>query len=134
MSPTKSAAAIEDALIKIGAKRVGKEYRDGKLNGITFQLDTNGIPMIFKIDANVEGVEKTLRDGHAAVNRSFKEQAEITAWRLLLDEIEVKAARITIEKMNPLKAFLGDVYNIETEKTFFEALEAGKFKMLGAGK
>lgn len=133
MKPEVSAAAIERALVDIGASRVGKEYANGKLIGISFQLNENGMPMIFKINANADGVKKTLQTKHAKLDRKLDEQAEMTAWRLLLDEIEIKTARIIIEKANPLKAFLSDIYNVNNDQTFFEMLEASKFKMLTAG-
>lgn len=133
MKPEISAAAIEKALVSIGAARVGKEYSDGKLVGISFQLNQNGVPMIFKMNANAAGIQKTFQKNKHKLERSVSDQAEMTAWRLLLDEIEIKCARIVIEQSNPLKAFLSDIYNVNSDQTFFEMLEASKFKMLSAG-
>lgn len=133
MSPLRSAQQIKDILIALGAKRIAEDYDAGNLQGITFQLEQNGLPMVFKLTVNVEQVRNSLKE-LPRLKFAIDKQAANTAWKLLLDEIEIKASRIMIEKMNPLKAFLSDVYNVQEDKTFYEILEQSKFKLLLSGK
>lgn len=146
MPPIRAAACIEEALVRMGALNVSKEYNgERELVGITFRLVEHDLPLVFKLFANVDGVEAVLRMDESGKKRrksnshaktSIRNQAAMTAWKLLYDEVAVKAARVMIENTSPLRAFLADVCD-RSGNTFFEGLQSGNisgFKALTSGQ
>lgn len=137
--PTRSVAQIEQTLVGIGAKHIAKTYDDeSNLAGITFQIVQDTRPLIFKLPANVSMIETAMLNGvkrpRSTTANKVKEQAQRTAWKLLLDWTQVQASMILLGRRDALEVFLPYVYNPQTEQTFFEKLQENKFKMLGAGQ
>ena len=66
----------------------------------------------------------------ARLNRTVEDQARRTAWKLLVDWVQVQASMILIGRRTALEVFLPYVYNHETKQTFFERMQESKFKML----
>ena len=54
--PEKTAIEIEEMLRKANASKVGKEYREGKVQAIYFQVDTDTGTMPFMLPVRVEPV------------------------------------------------------------------------------
>lgn len=138
ISPMQSVARIEKCLVEIGATNISKTYDNGNLVGIVFQIQDEAYPCVFKLPANVKAVEeqfmaqvKRPRKGTLA---TVKQQAERTAWKLLLDWVEVQMSLILISRRKVIEVFLPYVYNFKTDTTFFQSLEAGGFKQLSSGK
>lgn len=136
--PTRSVSQIEQTLVSIGAKHIAKTYDDNSnLSGITFQITQDNRPMIFKLPANVELIEKMMLDEVKRPRRGTiektKDQAQRTAWKLLLDWVEVQASMIIIGRREAMEVFLPYAYDPQRDQTFFERLQETKFKMLSAG-
>ena len=138
VSPMQSVARIEKCLVAIGASNISKTYDNGDLIGIVFQIQDDAYPCVFKLPANVKAVEeqfmaqvKRPRKGTLAM---VKQQAERTAWKLLLDWVEVQMSLVQISRRKVIEVFLPYVYNFNTDQTFYERLEAGGFKQLASGK
>jgi len=137
--PTRSVSQIEQKLVSIGAKHIAKTYDDNQnLSGITFQITQDNRPMIFKLPANVELIEKMMLDEVKRPRRGTvdktKDQAQRTAWKLLLDWVEVQASMIIIGRREAMEVFLPYAYDPQNDQTFFEKLKSGQFKLLGSGK
>jgi len=137
VSPQRSVGLIEEALLKIGATHIAKSYAEGELLGITFQIVNEHGPIIFKVEARHQAIAELLLSGikkmHKGTRARLQEQARRTAWKLLLDGIQVKAAEIILERRNPIEVFLPYVYDMQNDQTLFQKLEASKFKMLKSG-
>jgi len=134
MPPSRSVAKIEECLVEVGATGIAKTYAAGHLTGITFQIMQNGAPLVFKLPANVEDIVKQMltdiKRARRGTEQRVTDQAERTAWKLLLDWVEVQASMILIGRRQAVEVFLPYVYNPATEQTFFERLQESKFKLL----
>lgn len=124
--------------MSIGAKHIAKTYDDNfNLAGITFQVVYDNRPMIFKLPANFELIEKIMlgeikRPRRGTIDKT-KDQAQRTAWKLLLDWVEVQASMILIGRREAMEVFLSYAYDPQRDQTFFERLQETKFKMLSSG-
>lgn len=136
MNQVRIVSLIENELISIGATHIAKTYENGRLNGITFQIFEENIPFGFKLPANIVIVEKIMLEKiikpHKGTADRVKDQASRTAWKLLLDLVQVHASMILIGRRSAIEVFLPYTYDIKTDQTFFERLQENKFKMLAA--
>ena len=135
--PQKSVAQIESCLVKIGARHISKTYEDGKLAGITFQIIENGEPIIFKLPANVKGIQcamtETVKRPRRNTVTKIAQQAERTAWKLLLDWVQVQTSMVVIGRRNIIEVFLPYAYDMRADMTLFDKLQGNGFKMLESG-
>ena len=131
---SRSVSHIEQCLVDVGATGIAKTYQAGRLTGITFQIPQNGISLVFKLPANIEDVAAQLKADvkkpRVGTMGRLEEQAERTAWKLLLDWVEVQASMILIGRRQAIEVFLPYVYDPARDQTFFERLQESKFKML----
>jgi hypothetical protein len=135
---SRSVAQIEERLVQIGAKHIAKSYEGQRLVGIIFQIDDGERPLAFKLPANVELVTKIMLEGvkksRAGTQARIEQQAERTAWKLLLDWVEVETSRVLIGRRKVVEVFLGYLYDFRADQTLYERLAANDFKMLPAPK
>lgn len=135
----KSVMHIERYLVEAGASHIAKEYdTNKKLVGITFQmLLPNSQPCLFKLPARVDEVEKIMMSEKKKLHRDtaarVKDQANRTAWKLLVDWVQVQCSMILLNQAEAIEIFLPYLYNPQSNQTFFNKIKAGNFKMLGAG-
>jgi hypothetical protein len=129
---SKTIARIEEVLAEIGAKAIGKNYENGKVVSITFQLSIEGRDHLIRLPANPEAVYRTLRNDvkrpHQGTLDRIREQADKTAWKIQQDWLEVELSLIKLNQKEPLQAFLS--YLWDGKQTYFEALKNGGFKQL----
>lgn len=131
-----SAAAIEKLLVEAGATSVSKWYEEKELVGFLFQLQVNGLPLVFRLPANVGKVYrmlirgKNLTDG--AMRTKLKAQAARTAWRTLHEWVQIQVAMILLEQIDPLQVFLPYNYDQNTGATFYDQVKRGSVKLLAA--
>lgn len=134
VSPERSVALIEKTLVDIGATHILKVYENSCLSGITFQVDYEGKPMLFKLPANIRTIEDIMKSEIKKPRENTKsrieEQAQRTAWKLLLDWVLVEASRILIGRRSVIEVFLPYVYSQHQDRTFYEYLQQNKFAML----
>jgi hypothetical protein len=128
---------IEMALILGGAVGIMKNYKEGKLEAISFQVPSTEKRLVnIMLPANVEAVYKTLESSmkrpRAETMKRLEEQAQRTAWKLVQDWVEVQMAMIKIQKIELMQVFLSYVW--DGKQTFYSALKANNFKMLSSGK
>lgn len=138
VTPARSVSQIEQVLVSIGATHISKTYDNGALNGITFQVIQDSFPMTFKLPANVAIIQEMMLDGikkpHRGTRERIIDQAQRTAWKLLLDLVEVKASMILIGRRNVVEQFFPYVYDIKNDQTLFERFQKNNFKMLKSGE
>lgn len=129
---------IEKALARAGAVGIAKSYMDGEVTSLRFGLFEleSGKQMTIQVPARVDAVEavlkKSIRRPRPGTWKLIHQQAQRTAWRLVQDWVEVQLALIEMGQAEALQVFLPYVHN--GEKTFFEALKEGGFKMLPEAK
>lgn len=130
-----SMSRIEQYLVNAGATDISKKYDENKTcNSITFRMMINVQPLFFQITAQVQACYKVL---YAEVKRpspSTKQtvlaQSERTAWKIISDWVEIQLSMVQLEQAELLQIFLPYVYNPAANRTYYDQLKAGGFKML----
>lgn len=131
-------ARIESALVRGGATNVAKDYKEGMLEAVCFSTinPTDGTRVSVRLPANSEGVYNVLRDSikkpRKGTLEKLREQANRTAWKLMQDWVEIQMSLIAMRQSEFLQVFLPYIW--DGQKTFYSALKAGGFKLLGGGK
>lgn len=130
----KSISRIEKLLVEVGALNINKSYENGTLRAIIFLISVRGNTMMFKLPAKVEIVERVLKNDvkrpRPGTYERISEQAERTAWKIVLDWVEAQIAMIKLEQAEFIEVFLPYHYSPELNQTLFERLESGNFKLL----
>lgn len=128
----KTVARIEALLADFKAKAIGKNYNDGRLESLTFQIAINGHDVLIRLPANPQAVYEALRkevirprDGTL---EKLMQQSDRTAWKLQQDWLEIELTKIKLGQTVPLQAFLSYVWDGQT--TYYEQLENRSFKGL----
>lgn len=130
-------ARIEKILAKFGATAVAKSYKKGEVDSLCFTIQepTTGKGITIHLPAKVEAVKKILeeevRRPRAETYRRIEEQASRTAWKIIQDWVEIQLSLIEMGQAEALQVFLPYVW--DGNKTFFDAIKNGGFKMLGTG-
>ncbi len=79
ISVEKSISKIESLLADAGATAISKEYKDGRVQGIIFQIIVFGKPLLFKLPAKPEAVmrvmEKEMKRPQKGTAEKIREQA-----------------------------------------------------------
>lgn len=126
---------IEQKLIDFGASHILKEYDAQKqVSALSFTLmvDRTTLHRVpFRLPANVKAVAKVL-DKKAKTwkqQNAVAEQAPKTAWKLMLDWIDVQLALIEMGQADALQVFLP--YCAQPgQPTFYEAIKADGYRAL----
>lgn len=131
----RTVARIEQILAKAGARNIIKDYEGGELQAITFTLPLPGSDRFtpVRLPANRDAVEGVLR--RKLIRRPTREtliriheQAGRTAWRLMLDWLEVQLSLIELQQVEALQVFLPYVWI--GGQSYYAALKEGGFRML----
>lgn len=138
VSPEKSVMLIEKRLVGIGATHIAKSYEDSKLSGVMFQINQHNRPVSFKLPANTKLITEMMlseiKRPQRDTEKRIRDQVQRTAWKLLLDWVDVQASMITIGRREATEVFLPYMYDFKNEETLYQKLQASNFKMLGTGK
>jgi hypothetical protein len=124
---------IEQALIEGGAIGIMKNYTDGCLEAISFQIPSPGKgPVAIRLPANVQAVYDILRKAMKRPRleslKRLQAQAERTAWKLVQDWVEVQMAMVNMQQAEILQVFFP--YLWDGRQTLFAAYKQGNFKLL----
>ncbi len=131
----KTISEIEEILVKHGATDTWKQYDDrGKVTALNFAVKTEfgKMPFKFSIDANVicavlkEQVQQGSR-GISMKQASDIEHARNVGWRIVKDWIDSQMALVSLKMRKLEQIFLADIYDMRTEKTFFQILQDKKY-------
>ncbi len=113
---------IQKCLLDHRAKSISYEYADdGRITGLTFGIEINGVTVGVRLPARVENVERIL----GATTNSQKEQAYVTAWANIRDWIEAQLALVDTEMVRMEEVFLP--YVVIGSQTVFEKMVSDKF-------
>ncbi|MDQ7798516.1 MAG: hypothetical protein RDU76_06195 [Candidatus Edwardsbacteria bacterium] len=138
----RSISYIERSLALAGARNINKEYRPGtdQVEALMFQMEIRDgksnrlIPMIFKLPVHVEEVFKVMyqevRRPRPETEKRIRDQSHRTAWKILHDWVSVQVTMIRLEQAAPLEIFLPYAWDPAKNKTFFQHVQDGGFKLL----
>lgn len=132
-------ARIERMLIDSGkVSGIAKDYREGRVQSLVFQLEYSAeeLPVTIRLPGNVERCRaafwadycKTRSSRSQKTERDFTAQAEMTAWKLQQDWVEVQLSLIRLKQVEPLQVFMAYVW--DGEKTYYERLQGNGFRQL----
>ena len=125
---------IEKALVAAGATDISKGYKDGICVDIKFRIMHNGLPMFFKLPAQVEAcftiLWKDVKRPQPGTQERIKAQAERTAWKIISDWVECQLSMIMLQQAEMLQVFLPYAYDQQKDQIFFEQIKEGNFKAL----
>jgi hypothetical protein len=138
IAPDRSILKIERILIDVGATNIAKEYENGKVKAVMFSIkkgDGHG-HQAFKLPARSEAVLKHLMKGRTrltnAQQRDLAEQAERTAWKNVMEWVDLQATMIKLDQIEFTEAFFAHAWSITEGKTFFERVRENQYKQLGS--
>lgn len=134
---TQSMGRIEQKLIEIGASDISKKYENQICRGITFLIMDKRTKqtLAYHLKAQVDECfkimweERTPQGQRQTDKKKLMEQANRTAWKILLDWTEVQCAMIMLGQAEPLQLFLPFLYDIGTQKTFYEKITSGEIPL-----
>lgn len=124
---------IETLLASIGAKRMVKDYEDKKVVSLSFVYEINGTDLAFQLPAKTESVYHVLSKGKKLNNTQrdkLQSQAERTAWRILLNWVEVQVAMIECDQLEFMQIFFTHLIDMGTGETFYQKLKSNNFKLI----
>lgn len=98
----------------------------GRIEGIEFTIDINGIFYPFRLPARVRNVEIVMY-GKRPLTQTQKDQAYRTAWANLRDWISSQCAMIDTGMVKPEEVFLPYMIEKSGNRTFFEAMTENQF-------
>lgn len=142
---------IEKVLIQCGVSGIMKEYCPatvGEIRAINFQIETANGKLTVRLPADPQKCHDALwldyvngdklnTQGDAVVSWSsrkkktkadFKEQAAMTAWKIIQDWVEVQMSMIALKQADTLQVFLP--YIDVGGRPFYQALSESNFKGL----
>lgn len=134
---TRSINYIEDKLVAAGAKHIAKSYREGKADGIIFQINEKGTLITFKLPAKIDQVKQHFlkRNNKRRLTKTQMEnlmlQAERTAWKILSDLIDIRISYVMIESADFIEMFLSDAF--DGKDTLYNRIKDSGFKQLTMG-
>jgi hypothetical protein len=134
----RSIAMIEERLVSFGALAVQKNYDEGEIRGIAFTIREPGTGQLLPIQlpANDEAVFVKLKAQRkrssyltAAQQRNLREQARRTAWKLMLDWVDVQLTLVAMAQADLAQVFLPYV-TLVGGKSVYHALRERQFLAL----
>lgn len=126
---------IEKALIEMGATNIAKEYKDGKVESISFAIKMGDGNIPFKLPAKKEPIAKLFikeyrRPSQVQID-NCNLQAERTAWKNVKEWVELQATMIKLQQVEFMEVFMPYVFSLNEGKTLFEKWKGNGFKQLG---
>ncbi len=142
---------IEKLLSDSGANKILKEYdNDGKINTISFIINTEKGNLTFKLPMNVKAImqvinnqtgeyrkQKSRSGGYGQQVRVVPQsmfndydQARRVGWRIIKDWLEAQLALLFLQMVRLEEIFLPYMYNEKQDKTMFQMLEEKGFMQL----
>ena len=131
---------IEEKLVKYGAKNIMKFYEDYNLSpvGIIFEVIQNNHSIVFKLPAKVAACKDILisqiKKPRKDTIKNIEKQAERTAWKIIYDWVNIQISLIELGQAEFIEVFLPYVYELQSSKTFYEAIKENQYKALISGR
>lgn len=128
----RTVSKIESLLAEFGAKSIGKNYEQGQLVSLTFQIEVEGRDVLVRLPSNPKAVfdalKRECKRPHSGTMDRLKEQSIRTAWRIQQDWLEIELTKIKLNQTEPLQAFLSYVW--DGKQTFYQSLVQSGFKAM----
>lgn len=129
---SKTISRIEELLSQNGAKAIGKNYENGKLTAITFQMTSGQTDFLVRLPANPDAVyeimQEQCRRPRAGTYEKIREQAERTAWKIQQDWLEIELTQIQLRQKELLQVFMPYVWL--GNQTFFQMVKSTGYRAL----
>ena len=104
VDPSKTAGEIVSILSRHGATSINQTYESGRLVGLQWLMARKGAePALYSMPARVEPVWSLMR--RKCRGNVSREQAERTAWRLVLRWVQAQFALIETGMVEPAEVF-----------------------------
>lgn len=130
----RTVADVEHLLMEHGANAVLKQFEDGRITGLSFMVSVNGRQLPIKLPVRIQEVlEAMKRDKREHPKKQIKltiEQAEMVAWRQILDWVEIQMQMIELGQMSMAQIFMPCIQGPSGE-TMYERLESSGFLLPG---
>lgn len=130
----RSILKIEEILVGLGATNIAKEYREGKVVGISFAIQHGEGMMPFKLPAKKDAIKKVLlsqyRRPTTAQAIDCEKQAERTAWKNVKEWVELQSTMIRLEQVEFMEVFMPYAFSLTQNKTLYELTKENGFKLL----
>lgn len=130
----RSISNIEMCLVQIGAKNISKEYKDGKVDSVSFAIPNGESILPFKLPCKKECIAKlfisTGKRKTALQIKQLEDQAERTAWKNILEWIQIQATMIRLEQVEMMEVFLPYMYDFNSDRTLFQIAKESNYKAL----
>ncbi len=130
---------IQTMLSSNGADKIMFDYKEGKVEAITFSLIIDGKNMGFRLPALVENVTEILYGGKdrwgnpKKITDAQREQAYKTAWANIRDWIDAQLALVATRQVKVNHVFLPYMI-MKGGRTLAETIETDPGFLLGDGK
>lgn len=118
--------------MRFGAKSIGKNYDNGKVESLTFQLPINGKDVLVQLPAKPKLVHAAMQKKKLyPVSWGFEKtmaQAERTAWKIQQDWLEIELTNLTLNQKEPLEIFLPYIW--DGRDTVYQRIKNGGYRAL----
>lgn len=133
----KSVEDIEYMLVKFGALGISKEYREGTITAISFVIEApeTKLPVSIRLPAQPDAAYEVLVKHAkfwptAAKQKTLREQAKRTAWRLMYDWVAVQLSLIEMKQAELRQVFMPYITN-SGGQTLYQFLKEKRLPALG---
>jgi hypothetical protein len=135
----RSIAQIERKLVVAGARNIAKQYDEQhRVSGLVFDLPvgegehkkTVPVALPARVERVAEAIMATYRRGPRDKQKIYQ-QSERTAWKLMLDWVDVQLSLIELNQAEPAEVFM-PYFVCAGKKTMYQVFSENNFKMLEA--
>ena len=127
ISAVQTASEIQVYLALHGASKVMMDYKEGKVQSVSFAIETSRGLQGVKLPANVDRVFAVLKKQKVKCDL---DQAERVAWRIVKDWIEAQMAILETEMVQMEEIFL-PYFVSNSGQTLFEVYQQGQLQIGG---
>ncbi len=130
--PAQSILTIEKLIIEAGARSINKVYDGfGNPSGIKFTLPVNNMQLTFDMEASVDLVYQYMLKNYvkaptAAQQASCRKQAARTAWKNLMELLQIQLAMVEVRQVEMMQALFPLLS--DGSKTYYQYLKEKEFK------
>ena len=130
---SESLVLIERILMSMDVITFTKEFDDNNdISALYFTIEKKEIPV--RIPLNLDGIIKTLNEDIKLIKKKGKyeirEMAEDIMFSELAKFIEMISSMVKNKQTTLHQAFLSFTYDLKSDKTFYELMEAGDIKKI----
>lgn len=132
--PLQSQLKIEQFILNAGGRNITKIYDEHRnCTSIQFILPVNNMQMPFILEGKVDMVYKFMikqydKKPTEVQDAACRRQAARTAWKNLLEVLQIQLDMVAIEQIDLMQALLALLWN--GKETFYDKVKKTEFKLL----